>query len=136
MSIVDDHDGPSDYTHPQLSGRASRSESDLSEPDPEVINGINVNTQNGIDSMEHAVQDMETSESDADADGMEDDDEDAEGEDDADYDVESLGVEEDDIRPASQSSHSSIRPGKRKASIDEEDFVLQNPELYGLRRSV
>ncbi|GAM87744.1 hypothetical protein ANO11243_057710 [Dothideomycetidae sp. 11243] len=106
----------------------ARSESDLSEPDPEVINDLVVDGADGFDSMEEAVQEMGTSES--------DEDDDAEGEADDDYDAESPPPEEDDMRPASHSSHSSTRPGKRKASVDEDDFMTQNPELYGLRRSV
>lgn len=60
--------------------------------------------------------------------------EDAMGSDDPDYDME-------DSAPAAQphirsSSPTSSKLGKRKASVDEDDFMLENPELYGLRRSV
>lgn len=38
-----------------------------------------------------------------------------------------------DERPASSQSR---RASKRKATVDEDDFIANNPELYGLRRSV
>ncbi|KAF2153060.1 hypothetical protein K461DRAFT_293353 [Myriangium duriaei CBS 260.36] len=114
-----------EVAHPGVVRAPLHSESDLSDPDPEVIDDTNMDLDGGYNSMDDAVQDMETSESEED---------DAEGEDDADYDADSP-PEEDNIRPASHSSHSSIRPGKRKASVDEDDYMMQNPELYGLRRS-
>jgi len=70
---------------------------------------------------------------------MSDDEQDAEGEEDEDYDVESQAPEdEDDEEPARKNipAHSTTRPGKRKASMDEDHYMKQNPELYGLRRSV
>lgn len=64
-------------------------------------------------------------------------DEDAEGSDDADYDIESPV---DAPSPTPSSNNSTVEPsgriGKRKASVDDDDHILQNPELYGLRRSV
>ncbi|KAF2222920.1 P-loop containing nucleoside triphosphate hydrolase protein [Elsinoe ampelina] len=77
--------------------------------------------------MQDAVHATHTSES--------DDEEDAEGEDDADFDMESPPPEDNVERPQSQSSDDSLRPSKRKASQEEDDFMKQNPELYGLRRS-
>lgn len=65
------------------------------------------------------------------------DDVDAEGEADGDYDSESPPPEQaesDDAR--SSVSQESSRPSKRKASAEGDDFITQNPELYGLRRSV
>lgn len=88
--------------------------------------------------------------SDADAPGEEDDEDvemvqdsdssddvDAEGEADGDYDSESPPPEQaesDDAR--SSASQGSSRPSKRKASPEGDDYITQNPELYGLRRSV
>jgi chromodomain-helicase-DNA-binding protein 1 len=88
--------------------------------------------------------------SDADAPGEEDDEDvemavdsdssddvDAEGEADGDYDSESPPPEQaesDDAR--SSVSQESSRPSKRKASPEGDDYITQNPELYGLRRSV
>jgi len=62
---------------------------------------------------------------------------DAEGEPDGDYDSESPPSEhaESDDAPSPKSQDSG-RPPKRKASTEKEDFITQNPELYGLRRSV
>lgn len=59
---------------------------------------------------------------------------DAEGEPDGDYDSETPPPEQAAVdRVRSSSSQESRRP-KRKASIEED--MEQNPELYGLRRSV
>lgn len=38
--------------------------------------------------------------------------------------------------PTRASSTDSNRTAKRKAPVDEDDFIRANPELYGLRRSV
>ena len=64
-------------------------------------------------------------------------DEDAIGSDDAAYDIELLPPAQ--IQPSAverSSSQASSTLGKRKASMDDEEFMLNNPELYGLRRSV
>jgi chromodomain-helicase-DNA-binding protein 1 len=98
------------------------------------------------DANEHAAIDHA---SDADAPGEEyDEDEemavasdssqdvDAEGEPDGDYDSESPPSEQAESDRARSSSPESSRPLKRKASDEGEDYIEQNPELYGLRRSV
>ena len=64
--------------------------------------------------------------------------EDAMGSDDIDYDMDTPSPADpsspaDDARSSSQDSR---RNGKRKAGADHDDFMLENPELYGLRRSV
>jgi chromodomain-helicase-DNA-binding protein 1 len=66
------------------------------------------------------------------------DDVDAEGEADGDYDSESPPPEqaESDDDARSSVSQESSRPSKRKASPEGDDYITQNPELYGLRRSV
>lgn len=66
------------------------------------------------------------------------DDVDAEGEADGDYDSESPppGQAESDDDARSSVSQESSRPSKRKASTEGDDYITQNPELYGLRRSV
>jgi chromodomain-helicase-DNA-binding protein 1 len=66
------------------------------------------------------------------------DDEDAEG--DGDYDMDTAMRREDAERSMSQSSSDeSIRPAKRKAppepDMDDEEYIRNNPDLYGLRRS-
>jgi chromodomain-helicase-DNA-binding protein 1 len=65
------------------------------------------------------------------------DDVDAEGEPDGDYDSDSPPSEHaPSSRARSSSSQESSRPLKRKVSADKDDYMTQNPELYGLRRSV
>ena len=65
------------------------------------------------------------------------DDVDAEGEPDGDYDSDSPPSEQAESDHAhSSASQESRRPPKRKASVEKEDYMTQNPELYGLRRSV
>ncbi len=63
--------------------------------------------------------------------------EDAVGSDDGDFDTETPPLADagspDDVRSSSQDSR---RNGKRKAEADHDDYMLENPELYGLRRSV
>jgi len=113
---------------PDVEIPSPHSESDLSEAqDPEGITEMSLDPQADQNSMEDAVHDMATSESDG--------EEDAEGEDDADYDSESPSREEDVMRQEESESDNSPRPGKRKAEGGE-DYMQQNPELYGLRRSV
>ncbi|RYN84148.1 Chromodomain helicase [Alternaria alternata] len=63
------------------------------------------------------------------------DDVDAEGEPDGDYDSESPPSAQEESDRARSSSQESTRPRKRKASDEKEDYIEQNPELYGLRRS-
>jgi len=107
---------------------SSHSESDLSEAqDPEAITEMSIDPLPDQNSMEDAVHDMATSES--------DEEEDAEGEDDADYNSESPPRDDDAMRQEESESDVSPRPGKRKAE-DGDDYMQQNPELYGLRRSV
>ncbi|EMD61660.1 hypothetical protein COCSADRAFT_96653 [Bipolaris sorokiniana ND90Pr] len=60
---------------------------------------------------------------------------DAEGEPDGDYDSDSPPSEQAESDRARSSSQESARPTKRKASVEKEDYIEQNPELYGLRRS-
>ena len=61
--------------------------------------------------------------------------EDAIGSEDADYDMETPPSPDASAhRDARSSSQDSRRPAKRKAGI--EDDIMNNPELYGLRRSV
>ncbi|KAI5369922.1 Putative chromo/chromo shadow domain, helicase, Helicase superfamily 1/2, ATP-binding protein [Septoria linicola] len=106
-----------------------RSESELSDTNdfPAAMaspDGAN----DGMFSDDDAVHDMATSEL--------DEDEDAPGEEDADFDMESpTRTRLHDIDRRRSSSESSSRPGKRKADVDDEEYMKQNPELYGLRRS-
>lgn len=65
----------------------------------------------------------------------EESDEDAEGEPDEDFDV-SMQAPDDDEQSDDGSDSQSARPGKRKQAVEEEDYIMKDPELYGLRRSV
>ena len=113
--------------------RSSRSESELSDVGDIPITTISsVTEQQDADlSDDDAMHDMATSEI--------DDDEDAPGEEeemeDAEFDEETPPPEQ---RRQSSSSAGSLRAGKRKAEspLDDEEYMKQNPELYGLRRSV
>lgn len=80
------------------------------------------------ESADETMQDMVTSDSDS--------DEDAAGEEDGEFDIGT--PPRDNARSARGSSLSSTSSGalKRKPSLDDEEFMQQNPELYGLRRSV
>lgn len=65
-------------------------------------------------------------------------DADAAGSDDADYEMESPPPPEIHVtRDERSSSLDSRRPPKRKAGgIEEDEYIMNNPELYGIRRSV
>ena len=114
-------------SHPDPSPHVARSESELSDlNDPPAA----VAPHEGADADgDDAMHDMATSEL--------DDDEDAPGEDDADYDVGTPPPEQADrVEDDRSSSEDSLRPGRRKKKVDEDELMEQNPELYGLRRSV
>ena len=64
------------------------------------------------------------------------DDEDALGSEDADYEVEDATMDMNDIHDAQSSSQDSCRSLKRKSTTQEEDYIKNDPELYGIRRSV
>lgn len=64
-------------------------------------------------------------------------DEDALGSDDPDYNVATPPPGNTASgRDARSSSQDSPRQRKRKAGIEPDDYMLNDPELYGLRRSV
>lgn len=65
-------------------------------------------------------------------------DEDAMGSDDAEYDIEdtlppTIQLSAPEMRSTSEPSTTS---SKRKGSFEDDDYMLNDPELYGLRRSV
>jgi chromodomain-helicase-DNA-binding protein 1 len=62
----------------------------------------------------------------------------AQASDDADYDIEETPAasQSDEHRDERSMSHESRRAPKRKAGVGEDDYIRDNPELYGLRRSV
>jgi hypothetical protein len=63
-------------------------------------------------------------------------DDDAEGEPDEDFDAAMQTQIDEEEESDDEADLSSPRPGKRKKQVDEEDYMLKDPELYGLRRSV
>lgn len=62
-------------------------------------------------------------------------DEDAEGEPDDDFDV-PVDTNMDEEESDDEADSHSTRPGKRKKAVEEEEYMMKDPELYGLRRSV
>lgn len=107
----------------------SDSDSDLSEA-LDLPNGpstfINGNEDKDADDEENELSEAETSQ-----------DEDAPGSDDSDYDAVTpprpAGGSTGDARSSSQESPPQR---KRKTGIEQDDYMLNDPELYGLRRSV
>ena len=104
-----------------------RSESELS--DLNDIPPSRSELREHVHSDDDAIHDMATSEM--------DEDEDAPGEVDAEYESDSpLVAATNGMRHDRVPSEDSLRPGKRKPEVDDEEFMRQNPDLYGLRRSV
>lgn len=131
MSLTNGHasDGGADLLKP--TPPPNRSESELSDTHDIPTNNIPPTSapQDEVHSDDDAIHDMATSDL--------DEDEDAPGEEDADFDEETPPPEQPDVMDHDASSSESItRPGKRKADVDDEEYMKQNPELYGLRRSV
>ena len=62
----------------------------------------------------------------------------AQASDDADYDMEESAAasQSDENRDDRSTSRESRRAPKRKAVAEEDEYIRENPELYGLRRSV
>ncbi|CAC9894770.1 unnamed protein product [Aureobasidium pullulans] len=125
MSFENGHLSPTDEpTYATLDTKPSHSESELSD-----VNDIP--DQTVPESIDHVMQDAASPRS--------DEDEDADGSDDADYDAPSPPSRASvDSRHSSVSSEASSLPRKRKAEpdVDDEQYMQENPELYGLRRSI
>ena len=105
------------------------SESDLSEPMdiPIAPTALANNEQLGTgDESRIQDSDMESSQ-----------DEDALGSDDPDYTMATPPLPNGNSgRDPRSSSQDSPRQRKRKSGVEPEDYMLHDPELYGLRRSV
>lgn len=132
MSIANGHSPDMDDNVMQPSPQIPRSESDLSDLNdlPTAPLSSVSSPDNADPSDDDAIHDMATSE-------IEDDDEDAEGEEDADFDEETPAPEAaDGMRHDRSASEESSRPDKQNTDVDDEEYMKQNPELYGLRRSV
>lgn len=110
-------------------GHASPSDSDLSDSNEPAAQPASDADAPG--------EDYDDDDDDMAADSSSSDDVDAEGEPDGDYDSDSPPSEQaESDRALSTVSQDSSRPSKRKASAERDDYITQNPELYGLRRSV
>lgn len=115
------------FTNPELS--TSDSESDLSEA-VDVPNTSTLSSNPEAQKVDGKSQSprMNTESS---------HDEDAIGSDDADYDIETPAPPDPTIvRDDASSSEDSRRYAKRKVGVEHDDHMMNNPELYGLRRSV
>ena len=69
-------------------------------------------------------------------DSLSSEDEDALGSEDADYEIEDAAMDMDAVQESQSSSQDSRRSLKRKSTAQEEDYMRNDPELYGIRRSV
>lgn len=127
-SIPNGHLSPPPSHHRPNFTTTSESESDLSEaldPSNTILPSIDHDDEQGGEDTYQATGSESSQE------------EDAIGFDDADYDMEDSPTP---IQPPAQdtcsSSQTSSKLGKRKASVEEDDDMSRNPELWGLRRSV
>jgi len=128
MSLTNGHVSGADAGRPKPSPQPRRSESELSDVN-DLPSAPRAEADDQPRPEEDAMHDMATSEL--------DDEEDAPGEEDADFKAETPPPERSDgMRHDRSLSEDSLRPGKRKAGVDDEEHMKQNPELYGLRRSV
>lgn len=122
---ADDHDDDRSESSPRRAGSESPL-SDVNDLPTTTASHIDDHTQDGSD--DDAMQDMATSE-------VEEEDEVAE-EQDADFDEETPPPEgTNGMRHDESSSEEEVRSGKRRGAVDDEQYMKQNPELYGLRRS-
>ena len=118
---------PQTFAH--TSSILSASESDLSDAMQPASNIAASSSSAGQDGVRNGYHSRTTSEPTY--------DEDAIGSDDADYDMETPPPADADMaRDARSSSQDSRHGTKRKVGLDDDDFMLNDPELYGLRRSV
>lgn len=130
LSLTNGHGSPYAAEPTTTNGLAPHSDSDMSHTHEDAVASPPSDVDApGEDDDEEDVEMAQDSDS--------SDDVDAEGEADGDYDSESPPPEQaesDDAR--SSVSQESPRAPKRKASPKGDDYITQNPELYGLRRSV
>lgn len=131
MSIPNGHASAIDADPTNPAPAHTRSESDLSDVYDLPPTNISSTTEGReqMHSDDDAIHGMATSES--------EDEEDADGEVDADFEVETPPTAPTGgMRPDRSVSEESLRPAKRKAGVDDDEHMKENPELYGLRRSV
>ncbi|KAL1306662.1 hypothetical protein AAFC00_005335 [Neodothiora populina] len=129
MDLEDPSLPPTETPHPIAAAQPSRSDSELSD-----VNDVLPSNLPSTDLQQEEVlanedmQDMVTSQSEG--------EEDAAGSEDAEYAAESPpSPQSNGSRRNSLSSETSSQPRKRKVDVDDDKYMQQNPELYGLRRS-
>jgi chromodomain-helicase-DNA-binding protein 1 len=109
---------------------SSDSENELSEiEDPSIVNKAVSSPEPQEDSVTEEDQPASASASPS------SDDDDGASED-GDFDVETPPIPANNLVRAESSMSQDSRSNKRKAVDDQEDFMKNDPELYGLRRSV
>lgn len=107
------------------------SESDLSEiREPPAVDTSPSTSSSPQQQSEFGHQDLESS----DSSGQDNNDR----SDDADFDIDEnpAAAPHHSARINRSTSHDSRRPTKRKLGFEDGEYILANPELYGLRRSV
>lgn len=131
MSLENGHGSPMETPHATILPQLSRSESELSEVNDAVSSTL-------PPAIAHPEAHSEDEDMQDDAASASEDEEDAAGSEDADYDVGTpqSAQSNDSRRNSISSSSSSSQPRKRKVEVDDDKFMQENPELYGLRRSV
>ncbi|KAI9839979.1 MAG: hypothetical protein M1819_000171 [Sarea resinae] len=113
------------FTADELS---AESESDLSD-----VNGPSNNAR-ALQSVSRSSEDSLEQDDGGDMDTSADNDE--QGSEDADFDTETPPpAGEPNARTSRSLSQESRRPAKRKAGVEDDEYIMNNPELYGLRRS-
>lgn len=131
MALPNGHSIEAEAELPKAPLPRTRSDSDLSDLNdiPTTTISSTTGAADEAPSDDDAIHDMATSEL--------EEDEDAPGEEDADFDEETpYAGHADRMDVDASSSESGARPRKRKTEVDDEELMKQNPELYGLRRSV
>jgi chromodomain-helicase-DNA-binding protein 1 len=129
LPLTNGHLSPLAVTVTNADDLASHSESELSDIKDPTAEDLSSDEEPQGGSYNIPMADTVTSDT--------SEDEDAEGEVDGDYDSETPPPAQlESNRASSSSSEESRRPPKRKASVEDDDVISQNPELYGLRRSV
>ena len=124
---ADDHDDDRSESSPRRAGSESPL-SDVNDLPTTTASHMDEHTQDGSD--DDAMQDMATSE-------VEEEEDEVAEEQDADFDEETPPPEgTNGMRHDESSSEEEVRSGKRRGAVDDEQYMKQNPELYGLRRSV
>lgn len=113
-------------THDRLT---SGSESDLSDPADAPIAPTSFSQDNNQDADRTKREETINTDSSHENDAI--------GSDDGDFDIETPPPAKPDIASNElSSSEESHKYGKRKTGVEQDEHMMNNPELYGLRRSV